>query len=95
MHQLCERISYVPQKAFLFSGTIADNLRMGNKDATMEELRHEARIAQAGTNFSRGQKQRLCIARALVKKAPVYVFDDSFSALDFKTDAALCSTLLR
>ena len=112
-HELRERISYVPQKAFLFSGTIADNLRMGNKDATMEELQHAARIAQAdsfigsleagydspvaqaGTNLSGGQKQRLCIARALVKKAPVYVFDDSFSALDFKTDTALRAALKR
>lgn len=112
-HELRERVSYVPQKAFLFSGTIADNLRMGNKDATLEELRQAAQIAQAdsfvrsleagydspvaqaGTNFSGGQKQRLCIARALVKKAPVYVFDDSFSALDFKTDAALRGTLKR
>ena len=100
-HQLRERISYVPQKAVLFSGTIADNLRMGNRQATREELEHAAKIAQAddfinelekgyersvaqgGTNFSGGQKQRLCIARALVKKAPVYIFDDSFSALDF------------
>ncbi|MFT4007826.1 MAG: ABC transporter ATP-binding protein [Lacrimispora sp.] len=106
-HELRERVSYVPQKAFLFSGTIADNLRMGKKDASMEELRRGAEIAQAhsfissldedygthvsqgGNNFSGGQKQRLCIARALVKKAPVYIFDDSFSALDFKTDAAL------
>lgn len=112
-HELRERVSYVPQKAFLFSGTIADNLRMGNKDATLEELKHAAQIAQAdsfissleagynspvaqaGTNFSGGQKQRLCIARALVKKAPVYVFDDSFSALDFKTDAALRGALKR
>lgn len=112
-HQLRERISYVPQRAFLFSGTIADNLRMGNQAASMEELRHAVRIAQAdsfieglpagydspvaqaGINFSGGQKQRLCIARALVKKAPVYVFDDSFSALDFKTDAALRSALKR
>lgn len=110
-HELRERISYVPQRAFLFSGTIADNLRMGNPDATLEELHHAAKIAQAhsfiqdleqgyesivaqaGTNFSGGQKQRLCMARALVKKAPVYVFDDSFSALDFKTDAALRSAL--
>lgn len=106
-HELRERVSYVPQKAFLFSGTIADNLRMGKKDASMEELHRGAEIAQAhsfinsldegygtqvsqgGNNFSGGQKQRLCIARALVKKAPVYIFDDSFSALDFKTDAAL------
>ncbi len=106
-HELRESISYVPQKAILFSGTIADNLRMGNSQATPAELEQAARIAQAddfvtelaegyqslvaqgGTNFSGGQKQRLCIARALVKKAPVYIFDDGFSALDFKTDAAL------
>jgi ATP-binding cassette subfamily B protein len=110
-HDLRERISYVPQKAILFSGTIADNLRMGNRQATEAELEHAARIAQAhdfiigmedgyersvaqgGTNFSGGQKQRLCIARALVKKAPVYIFDDSFSALDFKTDATLRKAL--
>lgn len=110
-HQLREAISYVPQKAILFSGTIADNLRMGNSQATPAELEQAAQIAQAhdfvtelaegyqspvaqgGTNFSGGQKQRLCIARALVKKAPVYIFDDSFSALDFKTDAALRKAL--
>lgn len=112
-HQLREAISYVPQKAILFSGTIADNLRMGNSQATSAELEQAAQIAQAhdfvtelaegyqspvaqgGTNFSGGQKQRLCIARALVKKAPVYIFDDSFSALDFKTDAALRKALKR
>jgi len=110
-HQLREGISYVPQKAVLFSGTIADNLRMGNSQATPAELEQAAQIAQAhdfiselaegyqspvaqgGTNFSGGQKQRLCIARALVKKAPVYIFDDSFSALDFKTDGALRKAL--
>jgi ATP-binding cassette subfamily B protein len=110
-HELRESISYVPQKAMLFSGSIADNLRMGNSQATPEELEQAAKIAQAhdfvteltegyqslvaqgGTNFSGGQKQRLCIARALVKKAPVYIFDDSFSALDFKTDAALRKAL--
>lgn len=110
-HDLREHIGYVPQKAFLFSGTITDNLLMGNKNATLEELRRAARIAQAdsfissleqgydslvaqgGTNFSGGQKQRLCIARALVKKSPVYLFDDSFSALDYKTDAALRNAL--
>lgn len=109
--ELRESISYVPQKAMLFSGTIADNLRMGNSQATLAELEQAAKIAQAhdfvteltegyqslvaqgGTNFSGGQKQRLCIARALVKKAPVYIFDDSFSALDFKTDAALRKAL--
>lgn len=100
-------IGCVPQKAFLFSGTIADNLRMGKKDATDQELWEALTIAQAadfverlpeglhapvsqgGTNFSGGQRQRLSIARALVKKASVLVFDDSFSALDVKTDAAL------
>ncbi|MBI4858053.1 MAG: ABC transporter ATP-binding protein [Acetobacterium woodii] len=108
---LRECISYVPQKAFLFSGTIADNLRTGKPDATDLELRQAAKIAQAeafittleagyqspvaqgGSNFSGGQKQRLCIARALVKKAPIYIFDDSFSALDYQTDAALRSEL--
>jgi len=110
-HQLRERISYVPQKAILFGGTIAANLHMGNSEATAAELEYAAKTAQAdafiteledgyestvaqgGTNFSGGQKQRLCIARALVKKAPVYIFDDSFSALDFKTDAALRKAL--
>lgn len=104
--ELRKRISYVPQKAWLFSGTVAENLRYGDPDATDEELDHALRVAQSefvsdlplgkaapvaqgGTNFSGGQKQRLSIARALVKKADLYIFDDSFSALDFKTDAAL------
>lgn len=104
--QLRQRIAYVPQKAWLFSGTIADNLRYGNENATEEEMLHalqvaqagfvkelpmglQSRVAQGGTNFSGGQKQRLSIARALMKKADLYIFDDSFSALDFKTDAAL------
>ena len=104
--ELRARIAYVPQKAWLFSGTIAENLRYGAPDATDEELWHAldvaqasfvreldeglgARVAQGGTNFSGGQRQRLAIARALVRKADLYVFDDSFSALDFKTDAAL------
>ena len=105
-HALRERVSYVPQKAWLFSGTIESNLRYGNDDAAREDLEHALAVAQAafvndltdglgasvsqgGTNFSGGQRQRLSIARALVKKADLYIFDDSFSALDFKTDAAL------
>lgn len=108
--ELRSRIAYVPQKAWLFSGTIADNLRYGNEDATAEEMRRvlsvaqadfvsslanglDAHVAQGGTNFSGGQKQRLSIARALMKKADLYIFDDSFSALDFKTDAALRKAL--
>ena len=103
---LREHVAYVPQKAWLFSGTIAENLRHGRAEATDEELWHaldvaqagfvrelpdglDARVAQGGTNFSGGQRQRLAIARALVRHADLYVFDDSFSALDFKTDAAL------
>lgn len=110
--QLRDHLSYVQQKATLFSGTIADNLRYSNKNATDEELMHAANVAQAGdfirslpkglesfvaqggTNFSGGQKQRLSIARALVKKPELYIFDDSFSALDFKTDAALRKALV-
>ncbi len=103
---LRSRISYVPQKAWLFSGTIAQNLRYGNDEASDERLWHAlevaqasfvrelpeglgTRVAQGGTNFSGGQRQRLAIARALVREADLYVFDDSFSALDYKTDAAL------
>lgn len=104
--QLRARIAYVPQKAWLFSGTIADNLRDGREDATDEQLWHAldvaqgsfvrelpeglgARVAQGGSNFSGGQRQRLAMARALVRAADLYVFDDAFSALDYKTDAAL------
>ena len=105
--ELRERIGCVPQKAFLFSGTIAENLRMGRPNATDEALWRalgiaqaadfverlplglDAPVAQGGTNFSGGQRQRLSIARALVKDAGVLLFDDSFSALDVKTDAAL------
>ena len=100
------QIAYVPQAAWLFSGTIAQNLRHGRADATDEELWHAldvaqadfvrglpdglgSRVAQGGSNFSGGQRQRLAIARALVRHADLYVFDDSFSALDFRTDAAL------
>ena len=110
-HDLRERIAYVPQKAWLFSGTIASNLRYGNEGATEQEMLHalevaqgdfvqgldgglEARVAQGGTNFSGGQRQRLSIARALMKRASLYIFDDSFSALDFKTDAALRRALV-
>lgn len=113
MHQniLRNKIGFVPQKAVLFSGSIKDNLRYGKEDATEEELKHAASIAQAtefisnmkdgfesyisqgGTNVSGGQKQRLAIARALVRQPEIYVFDDSFSALDFKTDAKLRAAL--
>ena len=113
------RIAYVPQKAWLFSGTVASNLRFGNEGATEADMLHALQVAQStfvldqpqgldtpvaqggttqgldtpvaqgGTNFSGGQRQRLAIARALMKRADLYIFDDSFSALDFKTDAAL------
>ena len=108
--ELRARISYVPQKAWLFSGTVASNLQDGLPDATEEQMRHaldvaqsqfvydlerglEAAVAQGGTNFSGGQRQRLAIARAIIKPADLYIFDDSFSALDFKTDAALRAAL--
>ncbi|XID94050.1 ABC transporter ATP-binding protein [Paenibacillaceae bacterium WGS1546] len=104
-------IGLVPQKAQLFTGTVADNIRYGKEDATDEEVRHAANTAQAGdfieampegyaspvsqggANLSGGQKQRLSIARALVRKPAIYVFDDSFSALDYKTDAKLRAAL--
>lgn len=104
-------ISYVPQKAWLFSGTVASNLRYGDDTADEAAMRHalevaqsefvfdlpqglETPVAQGGTNFSGGQRQRLSIARALMKRADLYIFDDSFSALDFKTDAALRRALV-
>ncbi len=108
---LWKRIGFIPQKAFLFSGTVASNLRYGAQDATDDELWHALEVAQAkqfvsempegldapitqgGTNVSGGQRQRLAIARALVKMPEVYVFDDSFSALDFKTDSMLRAAL--
>jgi ATP-binding cassette subfamily B protein len=110
---LWDRIGLIPQKAFLFSGTVASNLRFGKADATDEELWRaleisqgkefvsemagelDAEIAQGGTSVSGGQRQRLSIARAIVKNAPIYVFDDSFSALDFATDARLRAALDR
>jgi ATP-binding cassette subfamily B multidrug efflux pump len=110
---LWKRVGFVPQKAFLFSGTVASNLRYGKDNATEEELWHALGIAQGtdfveampdgldepitqgGTNVSGGQRQRLAIARALVKEAEVYIFDDSLSALDFKTDSMLRAALKR
>jgi len=109
--ELRKKIGLIPQKAVLFSGTIAENIRYGKEDATDEEVIHAAEVAQAadfisnmkdgyesyiaqgGGNVSGGQKQRLAIARALVRKPEIYVFDDSFSALDFKTDAKLRAAL--
>ncbi|MFC4858111.1 ABC transporter ATP-binding protein [Actinophytocola glycyrrhizae] len=104
------RIGLVPQQAFLFTGTVASNLRYGNPDATEEELWQaleiaqardfveamgglDAEIAQGGTNVSGGQRQRLSIARALVRRPEIYLFDDAFSALDLATDAALRAAL--
>ncbi len=110
---LRSKIGFVPQKAVLFSGSVADNIRYGKEEATSEEVEWAAEIAQAtefitgmkdgfgsmvaqgGTNLSGGQKQRLSIARALVRRPEIYVFDDSFSALDFKTDARLRAALKR
>ena len=111
MEDLREEIGFVPQKGVLFSGTIASNLRFGKRDATDEQVKEAAEIAQAaefienkddkyesaiaqgGSNVSGGQKQRLAIARAIAKQPKIYVFDDSFSALDLKTDAALRKAL--
>ncbi len=111
MDVLREHIGFIPQKAFLFNGTIAENIRFGKEDATTEEMVHAAKIAQAydfimekpkqfeepitenATNVSGGQRQRLSITRALVRKPDVYVFDDSFSALDLRTDARLRKAL--
>lgn len=107
LSSLRNQISYIPQKAYIFSGTIKDNFRFTNKNMTDEEMTEIAKVAQSydfidslpdkfnsfvaqgGTNFSGGQKQRLSIARALSKEANIYLFDDSFSALDYATDAKL------
>ena len=116
---ITQRVAIVPQKPYLFSGTVGSNLRFGNPEATDEELwdalrisqaedfvRHrntgseenparglESEIAQGGTNVSGGQRQRLCIARAVASRPVIYLFDDSFSALDVSTDARLRSAL--
>ena len=110
LESLRDAIGFIPQKAMLFRGTIADNIRLGRPGASMEDVIHAAKTAQAyefiqekggfeekitenATNVSGGQKQRLSIARALAKKPRIYIFDDSFSALDFKTDARLRAAL--
>ncbi len=111
VNNLRDQIGFVAQKANLFSGTIEENIRFGKADASMDEVIHAAKVAQAydfimekpdgfqerivegATNVSGGQKQRLSIARALVRRPKIYIYDDSFSALDFKTDAALRSAL--
>jgi ATP-binding cassette subfamily B protein len=111
LESLWGQIGLVPQRSFLFGGSVAENLRYGRADATDEELwsaleiaqaqefidelpeKLEARVAQGGTNFSGGQRQRLAIARALVKEPQVLIFDDSFSALDYTTDSKLRSAL--
>jgi ATP-binding cassette subfamily B multidrug efflux pump len=106
---LSDAVALVPQRPYLFSGTIASNLRYGKPNATDDELWHaletaqarefvepmglDAPIAQGGTNVSGGQRQRLAIARALIRRPEIYLFDDSFSALDYATDAALRAAL--
>ena len=108
---LRQKIGFIPQKALLFTGSIAENLRFGNAQADQEDLetasdvaqalefiqskedQFETHLAEGGSNLSGGQKQRLSIARALVKEPEIYIFDDSFSALDYKTDALLRARL--
>lgn len=111
MAALRQKIGYIPQKALLFSGTVAENLRYGKEDATQAEMEraidiaqatdfiselpegYDAHLAEGGTNFSGGQKQRLSIARAVIRQPEIYIFDDSFSALDYQTDAKLRARL--
>ena len=111
IHSLRQKIGFIPQKAQLFTGTIAQNLRFGKPDASQAELERAAEIAQAadfiaqkekgfeellsegGSNLSGGQRQRLAIARAIVKRPEIYIFDDSFSALDYATDLKLRTRL--
>jgi ATP-binding cassette subfamily B protein len=108
---LWSQLGLIPQRAFLFSGTIADNLRYGKGDATEDEMWQaleitqardfvealpdglNARVAQSGSNFSGGQRQRLAIARAVIRRPAIYLFDDSFSAVDLSTDARLRAAL--
>ncbi|MFI5510844.1 ABC transporter ATP-binding protein [Mycobacterium sp. NPDC051804] len=109
--QLWAAIGVVPQRGYLFSGTVADNLRYGNADATEDDMWHalevaaaddfvrghadglQMRVAQGGINFSGGQRQRLAIARAVIRRPAVYLFDDAFSALDVRTDARVRAAL--
>ncbi len=111
LEELRARIGYVPQRAFLFRGSVADNLRDGRADASEQDMRHALAVAQAldfveameggldapieqgGVNVSGGQRQRLAIARAIIRRPEVFVFDDSFSALDYATEAALRQAL--
>ena len=113
LESLRRRVGFVPQKAFLFKGTVASNLRLGAENAELEELKqaaevacaesfisemeggYEAAIAQGGPNVSGGQRQRLCIARAILAKPEILVFDDSFSALDFRTDRQVRENLAK